>query len=145
MEIEGKIWQEGKMCLVEIPSLDAMTQGKSKKNALLMARSLIEEMTVSYFKEGISKKFQVTVTDCGENAIAITASDTIPNVIEKLAFDKEAAQICASERATIVQAQGASSEAQICCEADAVKNQFFNCVRYKLLLALSLRRQREKN
>jgi len=54
----------------------------------------------------------------------------IPNVIEKLAFDKEAAQICVSERVTIVRAQAPRSEAQICCEADAVKSQFFNCVRY---------------
>ena len=53
-------------------------------------------------------------------------------MIEKLAFDKEAAQICTSERVTIVQAQGTSSEVQICCEADAVRNQFFNYVRYNL-------------
>jgi hypothetical protein len=52
-------------------------------------------------------------------------------VIEKLVFDKEAAQICASERVIIVRAQAPRSEAQICCEADAIKNQFFNCVRYK--------------
>jgi hypothetical protein len=34
-------------------------------------------------------------------------------VIEKLAFDKEAAQICASERVTIMRAQAPRSEAQI--------------------------------
>jgi predicted site-specific integrase-resolvase len=37
------------------------------------------------------------------------------------------------ERATIVQAQGASSEAQICSEADAVKNRFFKSFRYRLV------------
>jgi len=62
--------------------------------------------------------------------LCIHSLRAIPNVIEKLAFDKEAAQICASERVTIVRAQAPRSEAQICCEADVVKNQFFNCVRY---------------
>src|SRR5579863_4259442 len=58
----------------------------------------------------------------------------IPKQLEKAVFDKEAAQISASQRATIVRAQGASSEAEICCETDAVKNRFFKLFRYKLCL-----------
>ena len=52
----------------------------------------------------------------------------IPKQLEKSVFDKEAAQICALERSTIVHAQGASSEAQICSEADEVKKPIFQVV-----------------
>jgi glycosyltransferase involved in cell wall biosynthesis len=50
--------------------------------------------------------------------------------LEKSFFEKETAQIDALERATIVHAQGTSSEAQICSKADGVKNRFLKLFRY---------------
>ncbi len=45
MEMEGKIWKDGKFWLVEVPALDAMTQGKTRKEALEMVEDLVLEMT----------------------------------------------------------------------------------------------------
>lgn len=75
MEIEGRIWKEENVWLVEIPSLDAMTQGKSRKNALLMTHNLIEEMMTSYFGKEATKKIKVFITDAKDN-IVITSNDT---------------------------------------------------------------------
>jgi predicted RNase H-like HicB family nuclease/DNA-binding XRE family transcriptional regulator len=40
----GKVWKDGKLWLVEIPALDVMTQGHSKKDALFMIKDAIEEL-----------------------------------------------------------------------------------------------------
>jgi predicted RNase H-like HicB family nuclease len=75
MELEGKIWKSGKFWLVEVPSLDAMTQGKSRAEALFMIEDLVYEMVVSYFKDEMSKDFKVTVSDQGKKIVGITAND----------------------------------------------------------------------
>jgi predicted RNase H-like HicB family nuclease len=75
MEIEGKIWKDGKFWLVEVPALDAITQGKTRKEALAMAKDLVFEMTKSYFEDEIDKNFSITVIDYKKNTIGVTASD----------------------------------------------------------------------
>ncbi len=75
MEMEGKIWKDGKLWLVEIPVLDAMTQGKTRKEALEMVEDLILTMVKNYFKDEIAKCFSVSVINYNRNAIGITASD----------------------------------------------------------------------
>ena len=75
MEIEGKIWKDGKFWLVEVPALDAMTQGKTRKEALAMTEDLVFEMARSYFEDEIDKNFSITVVDYKKNIIGITASD----------------------------------------------------------------------
>lgn len=59
MEMEGKIWKDGKIWLVEIPALDAMTQGKTRKEALAMTEDLVVGMARSYFKDEIDKDFSL--------------------------------------------------------------------------------------
>jgi hypothetical protein len=76
MEIEGKIWKEGTMWLVEIPSLDAMTQAKTRKGVVAMAKNLVFEMVQSYFPDEIYDEFKVTVSDSKKNLISITANET---------------------------------------------------------------------
>ncbi len=49
MEFEGNIWKEGKFWLAEIPFLNAMTQGHSKKEALDMAIDMVFELLDAYF------------------------------------------------------------------------------------------------
>lgn len=44
MRFEGRIWKDGKYWLVEIPVLDAMTQGRTKKEAFEMAADLVETL-----------------------------------------------------------------------------------------------------
>ncbi len=75
MELEGKIWKSGKFWLVDVPGLDAMTQGKSRSEALLMVEDLVREMVLSYCKDAGSKDFKVAVSDRNKNAIGITTND----------------------------------------------------------------------
>ena len=75
MEMEGKIWKDGKFWLVEIPALDAMTQGKTRKEALSMAEDLVLEMTKSYFKSEMDRDFSIHVIDYKKDVIGVTASD----------------------------------------------------------------------
>ncbi len=44
MRFEGRIWKEGKYWLVEIPVLNAMTQGRTKKEAFDMVADLVETL-----------------------------------------------------------------------------------------------------
>lgn len=75
MEMEGRIWKEGKLWLVEVPALDAMTQGKTRKEALAMVEDLVLTMTQHYFAEEVSKSFWINVIDDKKNVLGITASD----------------------------------------------------------------------
>lgn len=75
MEMEGKIWKDGKFWLVEVPAIDAMTQGKTRKEVLVMIEDLVFEMARSYFEDEIGKDFSITVTDYKKNVIGVTASD----------------------------------------------------------------------
>ena len=76
MEMEGKIWKDGKFWLVEIPALDGMTQGKTRKEALEMAEDLVFEMEKTCFEDKIGKDFSVTVIDYKKDVIGVIASDT---------------------------------------------------------------------
>ncbi len=44
MRFSGKVYKDGKYWLAEIPILDAMTQGKTKKEAYEMAVDMVETM-----------------------------------------------------------------------------------------------------
>ena len=44
MRFEGRMRKDGKFWLVEIPAFDAITQGRTKREALGMARDLLETM-----------------------------------------------------------------------------------------------------
>jgi len=75
MEFKAKIYKDGKFWLVDIPDLDAMTQGKTRKEALLMAKSLVFEMSAAYFSDEVVVDFQVNIIDYQKNSIGITAND----------------------------------------------------------------------
>jgi predicted RNase H-like HicB family nuclease len=44
MRLEGKVFRDGRFWLAEIPLLDAMTQGRTRKEALAMAADWLETM-----------------------------------------------------------------------------------------------------
>ena len=75
MEMEGKIWKDGKFWIAEVPAIDAMTQGKTRKEALSMLKDLVLEMMLSYFKRQVGKKFSINLFDYKKNTIGISASD----------------------------------------------------------------------
>ncbi len=47
MLFRGKLWKEGRHWLAELPLLDAMTQGHSRKEVLLMVEDLLESLVGS--------------------------------------------------------------------------------------------------
>jgi hypothetical protein len=44
VRFEGRIWKEGKHWLVEVPILDLMTQGRTRKEALTMVIDAMESL-----------------------------------------------------------------------------------------------------
>jgi predicted RNase H-like HicB family nuclease len=85
MKLEGKVWKSGKHWLVEVPSLDVMTQGYSKEEALMMIRDAILQLTKSYFETDLDKDFDIAVHLYKKNVIGITATNngTAPKNIHK--------------------------------------------------------------
>ncbi|MDO8643410.1 MAG: hypothetical protein Q7S00_00390, partial [bacterium] len=67
----GKAWKKGKLWLVEIPALDLVTQGKSRKNAIDMVKDAIEELVDE-------KHFQIKITSSGDDEFVIWANDVAP-------------------------------------------------------------------
>jgi predicted RNase H-like HicB family nuclease len=76
MELEGRIWKDGKFWLVEVPILDAMTQGKSKKDALRMIGDAVAGLIESYFEDKSAKKLGIKAFLREDDVIGITANDT---------------------------------------------------------------------
>ncbi len=70
----GKVCKEDKFWLVEIPALDVMTQGRSKKDALFMIKDAIEELVDE-------RGFKVKVVPSeNKNEFIIYANDVAPLV-----------------------------------------------------------------
>lgn len=68
MRLEGKIRKEGKFWLVEIPILDYLTQGHSRKEALEMAVDIVET--------GVNKpNFKATVVFSEGNRFILAVND----------------------------------------------------------------------
>jgi len=76
MELEGKVWKDGKFWLIEVPILDVLTQGKTKTEALEMIEDAIGGLIQSYFDTKVNKNFSVTAASYADGVVGITASDT---------------------------------------------------------------------
>lgn len=74
MELEGKIWKHKKHWLVEVPSLNIMTQGDTRKEALFMIQDAIMEYMKYYFESEI-EEFELNIIDHEKSVIGITASN----------------------------------------------------------------------
>lgn len=75
MELEGKIWKSGKHWLIEVTSLDVLTQGHTQEEALSMIKDAIESLVYSYFEGQIKKQFEVTVNRYNKNTIGVFSSE----------------------------------------------------------------------
>jgi ribosome-binding protein aMBF1 (putative translation factor) len=67
MRFEGRIWKDGKYWLVEVPAFDAVTQGRTKREAHEMAKDLIETMANT-------PGFEVTVYPKGKTTFEVGAN-----------------------------------------------------------------------
>jgi len=74
MELEGKIWKNNKFWLIEVPAIDVMTQGHTRKEALEMCKDVILGLISCYFLSE-SADFKVTVVDYKRNLFGIFSSD----------------------------------------------------------------------
>jgi predicted RNase H-like HicB family nuclease len=73
MELEGTLHKDGKFWLIEAPSLDIMTQGHTRTEALHMIRDAIMALIETYFEP--TAPFDITVTDHSKNTIGISCTD----------------------------------------------------------------------
>jgi|688.fasta_scaffold137647_1 predicted RNase H-like HicB family nuclease len=73
MELAGKVWKHKKHWLVEVPSLNIMTQGNTRKEALFMIKDAIMEYIKYYFESEI-EGFELEVID-SKTSIGITANN----------------------------------------------------------------------
>lgn len=68
MRFEGSVQKDGRFWLVDIPAFDALTQGRTKREALAMAKDLIETMAGT-------RGFEVTVYPGSREGFEIDAND----------------------------------------------------------------------
>jgi predicted transcriptional regulator len=68
MRFAGKVYKDGKFWLAEIPILDAMTQGRTRREAFAMVEDLIETLAN---RQG----FSVTVHPGKKGAFDVSAND----------------------------------------------------------------------
>jgi len=74
MELEGKIWKNKNHWLADVPSLNIMTQGESRDEALFMIKDAIMEYMKYYFESEI-EGFELTVNDHKRSVIGISANN----------------------------------------------------------------------
>ena len=74
MELEGRIWKSKKHWLVEVSSLNIMTQGKTRDEALFMIKDAIMEY-IKYYFESEMDGFEIAVNDYKKSVIGITANN----------------------------------------------------------------------
>lgn len=68
MRLHGCVYQDGKFWLAEVPMLDAMTQGRSRKEALVMVADLLETLAnrpdfAVHVHAGEGAEFEVSSAD----------------------------------------------------------------------------------
>ena len=90
MRFAGHVWKEGKFWLAEVPMLDAMTQGRSRREALRMIADLVDTMV---HKRG----FQVSISLGARGAFEIASNDASALVAVMLRRQREKHGISLSE------------------------------------------------
>ena len=72
MRFEGRVKKEGRFWLVEIPAFDALTQGRSKREAYGMAKDLLETMAdTPGFKVTVYPAGRGDVFEVGANRVRV--------------------------------------------------------------------------
>ena len=86
MEFTAKLTKDGPYFLAEVNELDAMTQGKTKKEAVFMVKDLIQEMLFDQFE----KQIKCSVLNKEKDNITLFIPDhyAIPLVLKRLRSTK---------------------------------------------------------
>src|ERR1700722_718455 len=75
MELAGKICKSKKFWLVEVPVLDAMTQGRTREEAFEMIKDLIKEMIINYFPDSVRDDLEINVIASKGRSLGITTNN----------------------------------------------------------------------
>ena len=75
MRIQGKVWKDKGVWLIEVPAIDLMTQGKSKKDAFLMLKDAIHSLQKR-------KKLKIKLEKTSHDFFYVSC----PNIKELVAF-----------------------------------------------------------
>jgi hypothetical protein len=105
VRFEGRLVRDGKWWLAEIPLLDAMTQGRTRKEALLMVGDWLETMVDR-------KGFRATVFPRGKAEFEVAGSDAAAMTALLLRRRREASGSSLREIATRMGASSRNSYAR---------------------------------
>jgi len=75
MELEGTVFKDGKVWLIEVLSLNLMTQGRTKKEALEMIVDAAIGLTECYFDSEIEEGFSITATEYERDIIGLSSTN----------------------------------------------------------------------
>lgn len=75
--IEGKLWKNpsDNSWIISFPSLDSMTEGGTREEALQMGADLIFTYLECYFEEDMKEGFEVEVIEGEKGRVAVIATD----------------------------------------------------------------------
>lgn len=90
MQLEGRIWKSKKFWYVEVPALDLMTQGRTRKEALMMIQDVVIELATSYLPNVAKETYTITVTEYKNNIIGVSSSDN--NLLFSLVLKRQREQ-----------------------------------------------------
>ncbi len=74
MELEGRVWKDGRWWIIEVPCLNITTQGKTKKNAFVMIQDAVLELMTSYFNN-LNEKFEISVHEYNGDCFGLTSNN----------------------------------------------------------------------
>lgn len=100
MELEGTVFKKDKVWLIEIPSLNLMTQGKTKKEALEMIVDASMGLAECYFASKIEKDFTITATEYDKGVIGLSATNIKILLALSLKRQRELSGLTVREAAT---------------------------------------------
>lgn len=76
MELEGAVFKKGKIWIIAVPSLNLMTQGKTKKEALEMIVDAAMGLAECYFDAKIEAGFSIVATEHEPGIIGLSATNS---------------------------------------------------------------------
>ncbi len=95
MRFEGRVWEDGGYWLIEVPALDAMTQGRTRDEAFVMIKDLVETMANL-------PTFEVTVYQRAGDELEIGANDVRALVALLLRRQREKRGVSLAEAAKLL-------------------------------------------
>ncbi len=105
MRFEGRIWKDGEFWLIEVPALQAMTQGHTQREAYEMMKDLLETMANQ-------PGFEATVYPLPGDELEVSANDVKVLVALLLRRQRERSGITLAEAAERLQQKSRNAYAR---------------------------------